>query len=131
MGDVSGADGHELCSTSLHPTLRGRGGSASIRCSASRERSTRGALFELCVVKDALRVALDGDGEAARVEELLGGGRGEARAVLELLGLAAQPELVEATWACDESRGDEEGGRRGSQVSDNGSAGSSSGAQRC
>lgn len=89
MGSDRGAFVHELCSASVHPTLRG-----------ARRESARAldinprwdVLLKLGVVKDALRVALDGDGEAS-VDELLGGRGGESRAVLELLGLAAEPEL--------------------------------------
>ena len=92
MRDETGADGHELCSTSLQPTLRG--GASQLRQTSSPRRAEEDALLELGVLEDALRVALDGDGEPARVEELLGGSRGEHGAVLELLGLAAQPELV-------------------------------------
>lgn len=92
MTEERGAVGQELCSARVHPTLCRR---YEVSLGGERERCKfRNARLELGVVKDALGVALDGDGEATSVDELLGGGRGESRAVLELLGLATQPELI-------------------------------------
>ena len=78
---------------------------------ACRQEGTQHSLLKLCVVKDALRVALDGDLEAG-VEELLGRRRRQGRAVLERLGLAAEPELREE-GANEEASGSGEGRRRG------------------
>lgn len=87
MGVVTGAEGHELWAARVQPTLWSK------RVSARRERAEgRGLLFVFRVVKDAARVALDGDLEAV-VDELLGRRGSQGGAVLKGLRLASEPEL--------------------------------------
>lgn len=69
------------------------------RCEKRRKKKGGDARRVLVIGKDALGVALDGDGKAG-VHERLGGRGGEGSTVLERLGLATEPELmpVSKSW---------------------------------
>lgn len=85
MGVETGAEGQELCSASLQPTLEFD--SAEV----GEEKSVWDLLLVFFVVKDTLRVALDGNVKSG-IEELLGGSGGESRSTLKLLLFATEPE---------------------------------------